>query len=288
MTGGVGAAVVNYNAGDHLLACVRSLRAEGVAEIVVADNGSIDGSADALAAADPGVTVLALGANLGFAVGANRAVAATSGDAALVLNPDTVVGPGAVAALRAALDGDPGLAVVGPRVNNPDGSLYPSARRFPDLVAAAGHGFLGLVSPRNRFTRRYRMTDWDHGERRDVDWVAGTAMLVRRSAFDQVGGFDERYFMYVEDVDLCWRLRAAGWRVGYEPEAVVVHEIGVSSQQVPYRMIAAHHRSLYRFASTTATGTRRALLPAVAAGLALRAVLSCARHRLDHRPPAAR
>ena len=95
-------------------------------------------------------------------------------------------------------------------------------------------------------------------------------MLLRRSAFEAVGGFDERYFMYVEDVDLCWRLWRAGWRVAYEPAGRVVHTIGLSSEQTPYRMIAEHHRSLLRFSATTLTGPRRALLPLVAAGLAVR------------------
>ncbi|MGH9190458.1 MAG: glycosyltransferase family 2 protein [Acidimicrobiales bacterium] len=284
----VSAAVVNYNAKQHLLACVASLRAEGVREIVVADNASSDGSREALAAADPGAVFLATGANLGFGSGANRAVAATSGAQVLVLNPDTVVQPGTVAALSRALDRDPGLAVVGPRVHNPDGSLYPSVRRFPAMGLAAGHAFLGMVAPDNRFTRRYRMLDWDHDRAGEVDWVAGTAILVRRSAFEAVGGFDERYFMYVEDVDLCWRLRQKGWKVGYEPAGVVVHTIGVSSQLAPYRMILAHHRSLLRFASETTSGAGRLMLPAVAVGLGLRTVLAWAQHRLDRQPPASR
>ena len=105
---------------------------------------------------------------------------------------------------------DPRLAVVGPRIDNPDGSLYPSARRFPKMADAAGHAFLGMVWRGNPFTRRYRMLDWDHAQAGPVDWVGGACMLVRRTAFEQVGGFDPAYFMYVEDVDLCWRLRPGG------------------------------------------------------------------------------
>src|SRR2546430_1962275 len=152
-------------------------------------------------------------------------------------------------------------ALVGPRIENLDGSLSPSARTFPSLADALGHAFLGLVNPSNRFTRRYRMLDWDHAVPRDVDWVAGTCMLLRRSAFEAVGGFDERYFMYVEDVDLCWRLWQTGRRVAYEPAGRVVHTIGVSSEQRPYRMIAEHHRSLLRFSATTLTGPRRGRPP---------------------------
>ena len=283
----VGAVVVNYNAGDHLVECVRSVRAEGVVDIVVADNASTDGSDRAVAASDPNVVVLPTGANLGFGAAANRGVAACPGDYVLLLNPDTLVEPGTVKVLAAALDRDPGLALVGPRIENLDGSLYPSARTFPSLADAMGHAFLGLVNPSNRFTRRYRMLDWDHAAARDVDWVSGTCMLLRRSAFEAVGGFDERYFMYVEDVDLCWRLWHAGCRVAYEPAGCVVHTIGLSSEQSPYRMIAEHHRSLLRFSATTLTGPKRALVPLVAAGLAVRTTLAWLQRLRRDRPPAA-
>jgi N-acetylglucosaminyl-diphospho-decaprenol L-rhamnosyltransferase len=282
----VAAVIVNYNAREHLLACVRSLRAEGVSEIVVADNDSHDGSGTALASADPEVVFMPTGANLGFGTAANRGVAATTAPFVLVMNPDAVLEPGSVKALLAALD-DEGLALVGPRVNNLDGTLYPSARRFPDLPVAVGHAFLGLVRPGNRFTRRYKMLDREPDVPGDVDWVSGTCMLVRRSAFVAVGGFDESYFMYVEDVDLCWRLWQAGWRVGYEPGARVVHTVGASSDLAPYRMIAAHHRSLLRFVAGTSPGWRRLLLPVVAAGLGVRTVLAWAQRAWRGLPHAA-
>jgi N-acetylglucosaminyl-diphospho-decaprenol L-rhamnosyltransferase len=271
-----GAADVNYNTRDHLLRCVASLRAEGVEEIVVVDNGSVDGSGPALAEADPAAGFLPTGANLGFGRAANRGVAAVSGDLVLIMNPDAVLQPGALGALVAALATDQGLAVVGPRVENPDGTRYPSVRRFPDLTVAAGHAFVGLVKPDNRFTRRYKMLDADRDRPGDVDWVSGTALLARRSAFDEVGGFDEAYFMYVEDVDLCWRLWQAGWRVGHVPAAGVTHTVGAASDLAPYRMIAAHHRSLLRFAARTTTGAQRALLPLVAVALGVRTVLAWA------------
>jgi N-acetylglucosaminyl-diphospho-decaprenol L-rhamnosyltransferase len=273
--GDVSAVIVNYKARDYLLRCVASLRADGVQEIVVVDNDSDDGSQAALATVDAAAFVPS-GANLGFGSAANIGAAATSGRLLLIMNPDAVVVPGAVPALAAALDADGGLAVVGPRVENPDGTCYPSARRFPALGVAVGHAFLGLVRPDNRFTRRYKMLDVDRNRAADVDWVSGTCMLARRSAFEAVGGFDEAYFMYVEDVDLCWRLHRAGWRVGYEPGARVVHKVGASSDLAPYRMIAAHHRSLLRFAARTSTGPRRLLLPMVAVGLAVRTVLAWA------------
>ena len=270
-TADVAAVVVNFNAGTSLAACVRSLQAEGVGAIVVVDNDSHDGSAESVA---PEVRVLPTGANLGYGTAANVGVSMVSQPYVLVMNPDVEVAPGTVAALVAALEHDPLLGAVGPRVETPDGALYPSARRFPDLVVAAGHAFFGFVAPENRFSRAYKLLDWDHTTAGDVDWVSGSCMLVRRSAFDAVGGFDEHYFMYAEDVDLCWRLGRAGWRVGYDPAGRVVHTGAVSTDQAPYRMILEHHRSLWRFACSSTMGARRLALPAVAAGLGARTVLA--------------
>ena len=270
----VAAVVVNYNARDALVACVQSLRSDGVATIVVVDNDSRDGSAEALAGADPDARFVPTGANLGYGTAANRGVATVATPYVLVLNPDVEVEPGTVKSLVAALERDPGLAAVGPRVEQADGAVYPSGRPFPNLVVAAGHAFLGYACPSNRFTRAYRMLDWDRTTFRHVDWVSGSCLLARRDAFEAVGGFDERYFMYAEDVDLCWRWGRAGWRVAYEPDARVVHAGAVSTNQAPYRMILEHHRSLWRFACRSTTGARRALLPAVAAGLALRTGLA--------------
>jgi N-acetylglucosaminyl-diphospho-decaprenol L-rhamnosyltransferase len=269
---GVSAVVVSYNVRELLVQCIASLRADGIEHIVVVDNASSDGSADAARAAD--VEVVALDANVGFGSGANRGVVRTDTPYVVICNPDLEVEPGATKALTELLDGDGALGIVAPRIETPDGRLYPSARTFPDMVDAAGHAFLHFVWRDNPFSRRYKMLDWDHSTPGDVDWVAGTYFMARRTAWDAVGGFDEDFFMYLEDVDLCWRLRDAGWRTGYEPAARVVHAIGRSTDQTPYRMIAEHHRSLLRYANKTMRGPRRTLLPVVAAALAVRTVLA--------------
>jgi len=264
----VAAVVVSYNAESHLAACLTSIADGGVDDVVVVDNGSVDGSSAVAGAA--GAQWIQTGSNLGYGRAANcgvRSEAAASARYLLICNPDLVVGTGAIEAMRRDLETDPSLGAVGPRIANPDGSLYPSARSFPDLLDAMGHGLLGLVAPRNRFSRRYRLLDWDHTDAADVDWVSGACFLVRREAWDDVGGFDPAYFMYMEDVDLCWRLRRAGWGVRYEPAAEVLHVQGVSADRHPYRMQAAHHISMWRFARVTTTGVRRAALPIVALGL---------------------
>lgn len=280
----VSAVVVNYNARDYLVPCVRSLRQAGVPEIVVADNDSRDGSEEALAAAEPDAKFVPTGGNFGFGGGANRGAALVSGEYVVVCNPDITVEPDAVDILVAAMEKDRRLAIVGPLVRNPDGSVYPTPRVFPRLIDAAGHAFLGMLAPRNRFTRRYRMLDLDRSvPSADVDWVSGSFFLARREAWDALGGFDEGYFMYAEDTDLCWRAHRAGWRVGFEPAARVTHVQGASTDKTPYRMIVAHHRSLLRFSARTAAGVERALLPFVAVALALRTVIALA-HRAARRP----
>jgi N-acetylglucosaminyl-diphospho-decaprenol L-rhamnosyltransferase len=271
------AVVVNYESGSALARCVEGLRSDGIAEVVVVDNGSLDGSVRQLLRGFPDVEVLVTGRNLGYGAAANRGVAATTAPSVLVCNPDLEVRPGAVAALAGALEDDPECAVVGPLIRNPGGDRYPSARMFPSLADAAGHALFGLLTPDNRFTRSYQKAHLDTatGGPEVVDWVSGACFLVRRSAYEQIGGFDEAYFMYVEEVDLCWRLGRAGWRVVYLPTAEVTHLQGVSTNRHPYRMIFEHHRSLLRFASRSSQGWRRALLPLVALGIGVRGCLVC-------------
>lgn len=270
MTAVPGAVVVNHDAGEALSACVASLRAQGVDELVVVDNESTDGSLEHLESEDPLVRVVRAGRNLGYGAGANRGLALLAGELVLVCNPDVVVHPGALAVLADALRADPVAALAGPCILEPDGSRYPSARRFPSWPVALGHALLGTLWPQNRFSREYRMVDLATDRPSAVDWVSGACFLARRRVLEEVGGFDERYFMYLEDTDLCWRLRQAGYRVDYVPAASVSHVQGLSTAKHPYRMLLAHHRSALRFAARTTTGWRRVGLPAVALLLILR------------------
>jgi N-acetylglucosaminyl-diphospho-decaprenol L-rhamnosyltransferase len=282
----VAGVIVNLNARDYLLACVRSLFQEGLGVVVVADNGSTDGSQLAISENYPAAKWLNTGANLGYGAAADLGAALVDCRYLLVCNADVVVGEGAVAVMCRFLDSRPGVAVVGPRILDKGGDLYPSARRFPDLIDAFGHGVMGQFWPGNPFTRRYRMVDWDHAGVREVDWVSGACFLVRREAWDEVGGFDRTYFMYMEDVDLCWRMRTAGWSVAYEPAAEVTHIQGVSADRHPYRMLVAHHASMWRFAWRTTSGRRRWALPFVLVGLGLRLCVTITRRGVAGRLPA--
>lgn len=286
------AVVVNYNAGPALLHCVESLladRSAGAAEVVVVDNDSTDGSPEALEETGAleercaEVRVVRAGDNLGYARAANLGTATTVAPVVAVLNPDTVVREGTARALLERFEAEGDLGAVGPQLRNADGTVYPSARSLPSLLDAVGHGLAFFVWPSNPFTSRYRQAHADPSRPRDVDWVSGAAVWLRREALDEVGGWDERYFLYAEDVDLCWRLRRAGWRVAYEPAGAVEHLLGTSTSTRPYRMIAEHHRSLLRFAAHRFTGSKRLLLPPAAAFLAMRALLAMAFHRAGSR-----
>jgi len=269
----VAAVVVDYDAGEVLGACVRSLLDEGVRQVVVVENGDPRRARPAL----EGLTVplVVPGRNLGYGAGANRGVA-SSGDSeyVLVCNPDLRVHPGAVDRLVAALDAHRDWAIVGPRIVDPSGVEYPSVRRFPSMLDAAGHALLALVRPDNRFSRRYREEVGD--DARAVDWVSGACFCARRTALEELGGFDEAYFMFAEDIDLCWRAHEAGWGVGVEPHAEVTHVHGVSRRHHPYRMLVAHHRSALRFEARRARGVERLALPAAAAVLGVRLGMSLA------------
>ena len=283
MSGGAGgrtaAVIVNYESGGALARCVGDLEASGIVDVVVVDNGSSDGSLATAVRVVPGLEVVDPGENLGYGSAVTRGVAASSPelDLVLVCNPDLEVPIGAVDALVSALDADPGCALVGPLIRTPEGDRYPSARHFPSMVDAAGHALLGIFAPDNRFSRSYQRTDLDLATdtAMTVDWVSGACFLVRRAAFEAIGGFDESYFMYAEDVDLCWRLGRKGFTVAYAPTAEVTHLQGTSTDHHPYRMILEHHRSLFRFAVRSSDGWRSALLPLVAVGIAVRTGLAC-------------
>lgn len=271
------AVVVNYEAGSSLTACVDSLLADGSAggppEVVVVDNGSADGSVAELVAAFPDVTVIRPGANLGYGRAANLGAAATRAPIVAVLNPDAEIEPGTAAALVERFAVEDRLGALGPQLHNPDGSRYPSARSAPSLGDAIGHALFGVVAPGNRFTRSYRQLDADPDLARTVEWISGAAVWLRRDALDRVGGWDEQFFLFFEDVDLCRRLGVDGWQIAYEPRGHVVHAVGASRARRPLRSILDHHLAAYRYAAKWWHGPRRLLLPLVGVFLVARGVV---------------
>jgi GT2 family glycosyltransferase len=243
--------IVNWNTRPDLEEAVASVLAsdpELKCEVIVLDNASRDGSAEMMRERFPGVRLLESPENVGFARGYNRAVGESKGRYILVLNPDTVVRPGALGRLIAFMEEEKQAGACGPRLLNSDGSIQYSCRRFPTPMAAVFRNtVLGRIIPRNHYTREYLMADWDHRAVREVDWISGAAMCIRREAWEEVGGFDEGFFMYAEDIDWCLRARQAGWKICYVPEAAIVHKIGRSSDQRPLPMVVQFHRSMARF-----------------------------------------
>ncbi len=287
----IGAVVVDHDVGTLLDGCVRSLLDDGAGPVVVVENGSPGSSAAALAELlserpSPPLRLVHPGRNLGFGAGVNRGLAVLAGEApppewVLVSNADLVLHPGSLSALREALEAHPAWAVVGPRILTAEGTVYPSVRRFPSFVDAAGHALMALFNPDNPFTRRYNPGAPEGDVVVPAGWVSGSCLLARRSALEELGGFDEAYFMYAEDMDLCWRAHHAGWGVGFAGTAAVTHVQGVSTARHPYRMMVEHHRSALRFTVRTTTGWRRLALPLAVAVLGLRMAIATVRIALE-------
>jgi GT2 family glycosyltransferase len=257
--------IVNTNSRELLLACLDSVP-DAEAEIVVLDNASEDGSADAVRQRFPDVRVIAQPFRAGFGANHNTVIRETSGRYVYVLNEDTTADDWGFERLVSYLDAHPRVAALGPRLVYPDGRLQDSAWRFPTpLVSAVGlltAGKLGVKQSRG-------------AEARAVDWVMGAALVLRREAIEQVGLFDEDFFLYSEEVDLQFRLRQAGWEVHYLPNVTVVHHESQFSAEIPERRINEMWRSRHRYwrkhhsgagarAAALATGGQYALRAAVA------------------------
>ena len=248
---------VTYSPGRHLQAFLDSLPHATTRDVhvVLADNGSRDGGPEEAASRSRNVEFLPTGGNLGYGTGMNVGArhlrpARDAGDIdphyLLLSNPDVVFGEGSIDAMIACMERHPDAAAVGPRIVEPDGTIYPSARALPTLRNGIGHALLGAVWPSNPWTRSYRdNADMDH--EREAGWLSGSCLLVRWDAFDAVGGFDERYFMYMEDVDLGDRFARAGFRNIYCPAAEITHAKGHVAGKHADTMLPAHHESAYRF-----------------------------------------
>jgi N-acetylglucosaminyl-diphospho-decaprenol L-rhamnosyltransferase len=243
--------------------------------VTIADNAPTPGGPTERLAHHAGASYLPLeNRGYGAAVNAAERLLPSGVEWLLISNPDVVLGRSAIDVLREAAVGDPDIGVVGPRIVDEDGSIYPSARSVPSLRTGIGHALLGGVWPGNPWTRAYRRDD-DSADprRRDAGWLSGACLLVRRSMFRSLGGFDDEYFMYFEDVDFGLRAGRAGFRSVYEPDAVVIHT-GAHSTADSAEMVRVHHRSAARFLDRKYQGPLLApLRGALRAGLAVRSFL---------------
>lgn len=226
--------ILSWNVCDLLRACLRSLPLDDPAiEIIVVDAASGDGTVERVRAEFPTVTLIASDENLGYSRGNNLGLRAARGQYLLVLNPDTEIQSDALAQMLAYINAHPRVGVLGPQMVFADGAIQSTRRRFPSLLTGFFEStWAQPLAPRSMLNHFYAR-DLRDDETAEVDWVVGAALMVRRTAYEQVGGLDEGFFMYSEELDWCRRMKAAGWRVVYFPPARIVHHEGRSSAQVP-------------------------------------------------------
>jgi N-acetylglucosaminyl-diphospho-decaprenol L-rhamnosyltransferase len=283
VTEAVGIVTVSFDSSVALAGLLASVPDAGLpVAVTVVDNDSPDRDSVSQVVSRYGVELLPLDRNLGYGGAVNRGVGRLPAEVAwvLVANPDIVLHPGSVAALVDAAERDPRVGSAGPRILNPDGTVYPSARRLPSLRTGIGHALFGSVWRTNPWSRSY-LDDGDDSAR-DVGWLSGACLLVRREAFESIGGFDDGYFMYFEDVDLGARLARAGWVNRYVPTATVTHAGAHSTSKRRTEMERAHHRSAYRYVARKYSAWYLwPLRVALRAGLAVRERLAI------RRPPTA-
>jgi GT2 family glycosyltransferase len=244
-------AIVNWNTRELVRGCLKSVfeNLDGLdAEVIVVDNGSFDGSPDMIRSEFPAVRLIEAGANLGFAKANNLAYKVASGKYFLLLNSDTVVLPGALSALVDFLDKHPEAGASASKLLNGDGTLQRSCSTFPTpLTELFDALYLSKIFPKSKLFGRYAMSYWDFDSVRAVDFAGGSCLMLRRESLEKIGLLDERFFMYSEETDLCFRLNAGGWKVYFVPEARVVHYGGQSAKLDVGRTSVELCRSKYRF-----------------------------------------
>lgn len=244
--------VVNWNTKEMLKGCLESVFSsftQTPKEVIVVDNHSIDGSQEMVKKEFPNARLIENKDNLGFSRACNQGIEESQSEYVAVLNSDTLVSPAAFGQIVDFMDKHEQAGIAGPKLLDEDGSVQLSCRNFPSFKEAAGHAFAGILNQANPYTRSYRLADWDHQTVREVDWVSGACMVLRKKALEEVGLFDESYFMYLEDVDLCYRMHQAGWKVYFYPDAQVTHISGQSSRKRSAAAIIEHQKSIYRFYS---------------------------------------
>lgn len=233
--------IVSWNTKELLRDCLNSIFREVKCiefDVVVVDNASCDGSADMVRRDFPQVHLISNSENRGFAVANNQAMAEAKGRYILLLNSDTIVLGNCIAQTISFADDNPAAAVVGCRVLNHDRTLQATCFVFPSLLNMLLSGsYLYKLFPRSRLWGREQMTWWDRDDVREVDVVTGCFMLVRRDAINQVGLMDERFFMYCEETDWCYRFKEAGWKILFTPDAEIIHLRGASTAQAAGEML---------------------------------------------------
>ena len=244
----VSVAVISYNTRDILRRCLASVLSENPRELVVADNGSSDGSIEMVRSEFPAARLVVDASNPGYGAASNRAIAECASPFVLLLNADTILSAGTLSALVCYMDAHPRVGLAGPRLLNADGSLQRSCYAFPSTTfLLVEHSPLRSFAALVPSARRHFFIGWPHDRARAVPWVLGAALMIRREAFDAIDGFDPSFHMYYEEVDLAYRLAAAGWETHFAPVADVTHLGGASTSAVWMPMKVRNFRSLVQF-----------------------------------------
>ncbi|WP_025155558.1 glycosyltransferase family 2 protein [Leifsonia aquatica] len=274
MTASIRVVTVTYNSSDVLGEFLDSLKGASSSslETTVVDNASDDAEASRSIAESRGARFIALTDNIGYGSAMNRGVhEGHTSDFLLLTNPDLTLATGAVDALLETAEANPRSGALGPAIHNLDGSLYPSGRPLPSLRTGVGHALFSRSWPTNPWTRAYRTT-LGAGRPTPVGWLSGACLFVRGDVYAELDGFDERYFMYFEDVDLGRRIGLAGYQNVYVPQANATHHGGHSTSSAAGPMEQAHHESAYRYLAEVYSGPFfLPLRAALRAGLRLRA-----------------
>jgi len=243
--------IVNRNVGTLLSQCLDTVKAAGDigCEVIIVDNASTDGSQTMLAQKYPEVKLISNPRNLGFAAACNIGIKAASGKYPVLLNPDTVLAPVCLKSLFDFMESNPRAGIAGPKVLNPDGSIQPTCRAFPDYfnILFARKSPITAIWPGNHGSSRYMLHSLPDDQPSPVPALGGVCLILRREMLEDTGLLEERYFMYLEDIDLCLRASQKGWPTFYVPQAKLMHHWGKSSEQEKARMEEEHRRSMYLF-----------------------------------------
>jgi GT2 family glycosyltransferase/lipopolysaccharide/colanic/teichoic acid biosynthesis glycosyltransferase len=244
--------VVNYRTEEYLPACLESLKkssASATIEPILVDNSKGRGAAEILRQHFPEGKLIENDRNLGYAEAVNQGLSASDSEFIFIVNPDTVAKEGSLDGLAEFMKTHPDAGIVGPKLVNPDGTIQLSCRRFYTFkTILLRRTFLGKIFGNNPSVKRHLMLEWDHNSAREVDWITGAAMMVRKAAVSEVGPMDERFFLYFEDVDWCYRMRSFGWKVYYYPFSELVHHYKRQSAEAGFgKAKRAHLESWLRF-----------------------------------------
>jgi N-acetylglucosaminyl-diphospho-decaprenol L-rhamnosyltransferase len=242
------AVIIEFHSGDYLFKCIDSLMKQDIrpTKIVVVNNGTSKNTLSRLQDIDI-VQTINPSQNLGYAKAANLGINNTDTQIVATLNPDIILESDCASYILETMSKDSKVGAVGPLIYETDETIYPSARINPSLKIALGHAVFSLFTKDNKYTRKYLNADIDKSRPSQVDWLSGAAIFLNRDALNASGMWDERYFMYCEDIDLCNTLNDNGYRCIYDPRAKIIHKGAVSTSSMPIKLLVQHHKSLFLY-----------------------------------------